>query len=196
MFIFCTGLHLWKRLWSFSSHWQKLFTVTNNSQNRLLDGQTGERGAQAWKSQVSGIVQPLRCEMMHFETITKPENHLDTVSSRPVAASHHCLEVLAKNLEIQFVFSYQEPESAKEKEMHILKSNWTCWARNPPTKASPAPFVSTISSLKRWIIINGFSFEFERMWRYFGMGATGKEWSFPCSTAITWNKKFPSVSVL
>ena len=68
MFIFCTGLHLWKRLWSFSSHWQKLFTVTNNSQNRLLDGQTGERGAQAWKSQVSGIVQPLRCEMMHFET--------------------------------------------------------------------------------------------------------------------------------
>ena len=102
MFIFCTGLHLWKRLWSFSSHWQKLFTtVTNNSQNRLLDGQTGERGAQAWKSQVSGIVQPLRCEMMHFETITKPENHLDTVSSRPVAASHHCLEVLAKNLEIQ-----------------------------------------------------------------------------------------------
>ena len=106
MFIFCTGLHLWKRLWSFSSHWQKLFT-TNNSQNRLLDGQTGERGAQAWKSQVSGIVQPLRCEMMHFETKPscdwneKPENYLDTVSSRPVAASHHCLEVLAKNLEIQ-----------------------------------------------------------------------------------------------
>lgn len=101
------------------------FHLTNNSQNRLLDGQTGERGAQAWKSQVSGIVQPLRCEMMHFETITKPENHLDTVSSRPVAASHHCLEVLAKNLEIQkkMSLSYQEPESAQEKEMHILKSN-------------------------------------------------------------------------
>ena len=115
-------LHLWKRLWSFSSHWQKLFTtVTNNSQNRLLDGQTGERGAQAWKSQVSGIVQPLRCEMMQFETITKPDIHLDTVSSRPVAASNHCLEVLAKNLEIQkkMSISYQEPESAKEKEIQL-----------------------------------------------------------------------------
>ena len=199
MFIFCTGLHLWKRLWSFSSHWQKLFTVTNNSQNRLLDGQTNEElrlgSRRCLASCNRSAVKWCILKLLLNQRITLIQWAAAQLPHRTIV-SRFLPRTWKYKRKCQFVFSYEEPESAKEKEMHILKSNWTCWARNPPTKASPAPFVSTISSLKRWIIINGFSFEFERMWRYFGMGATGKEWSFPCSTAITWNKKFPSVSVL